>query len=92
MLSRLWHDDTGGIISTEYVMVMGIVVTGASAGLVKLRDEGNKQMADLATIPAVAIPDQETVRKQVAMPLTGSASVVQNVTVNVFPTQLPPSP
>lgn len=93
ILVRLWNDDTGAIVSTEYLMVSGIVVAGSSAGLVAIRDAGNRQMQQIAELPSVAIPSQDEMRRQVAMP--SMVVVQQNVVVNVAAAQpviLPPSP
>lgn len=97
ILLRLWHDDCGAVVSTEYVMVSGLVVGGVGSGMVAVRNAGVRQanalaetMADTSTIPTPA-----EVRAMTAMPTYAatqpapvqSASVVVNNTII-----LPPSP
>lgn len=47
MLRRLWADDRGAVISTEMVLVIGILVFGVIPGLVALR---NSIVASLGTM------------------------------------------
>jgi Flp pilus assembly pilin Flp len=47
LLRRLWDDDQGAVISSELVLVLGILVFGLIPGLVALRNSVN---AALATI------------------------------------------
>lgn len=47
MLRRLWADDRGAVISTELVLVIGILIFGIIPGLVALR---NSVIAALGTI------------------------------------------
>lgn len=47
LFRRLWDDDRGAVISTELVLVLGILVFGLIPGLVALRNSVN---AALATI------------------------------------------
>ncbi|MFO0928825.1 MAG: hypothetical protein U0736_17695 [Gemmataceae bacterium] len=36
-LTRWWHDDHGGVIATEYLFVVTILVIGVIVGLTNLR-------------------------------------------------------
>jgi Flp pilus assembly pilin Flp len=47
LFRRLWADDQGAVISTELVLVIGILIFGIIPGLVALR---NSVIAALATI------------------------------------------
>lgn len=74
ILSRLWNDDVGALLATEYVLLAGILVFGSVPGLIALRDANNAAMArqaavitDLGTPPA--IPAQRPLTP--TAPLTG---------------------
>lgn len=47
VLRRLWADDRGAVISTELILVIGILIFGIIPGLVALR---NSTIAALGTI------------------------------------------
>lgn len=47
MMSQLWDDDRGAVVSVELVLVIGILVFGLIPGLVALR---NSVIASMATI------------------------------------------
>lgn len=47
LLRRLWADDHGAVISTELVLVIGILIFGIIPGLVALR---NSVIAGLGTV------------------------------------------
>ena len=47
LLGRLWDDDAGAVISTELILVLGILIFGLIPGLVALR---NSVIASLTTI------------------------------------------
>ena len=47
MIAQLWNDDQGAVVSSELVLVIGILVFGIIPGLVALRNSVN---AALATI------------------------------------------
>lgn len=38
LLKQLWSDDSGAVLSTEYIMLGSIVAAGGSTGMVALRD------------------------------------------------------
>jgi Flp pilus assembly pilin Flp len=47
LLRRLWDDDAGAVLSVELVLVLGVLVFGAIAGFVALR---NSVIAAFATV------------------------------------------
>lgn len=86
VLRSLWADDAGAVVSAELVMVMGVGVVGAGAGVKALRDatlSGLYRSAD--SIRAVA-PDPEAARALVAQPpphQQPAALAANHVVVNV---------
>jgi hypothetical protein len=48
MLSKLWNDDCGAIIATEWVFVVTILVLGIITGLVALRQAVISETTELA--------------------------------------------
>ena len=40
LLGGLWHDDNGGVISVELVLIISILIFGMIPGLVALRNSG----------------------------------------------------
>jgi hypothetical protein len=55
-LRRLWADDAAAVISSELVLVLGILVFGLIPGLVALRNSGIAALTKLANIVAVIFP------------------------------------
>lgn len=63
VLRRLWADDAGAVIASEYLLLGVVVVLGGSAGLVAIRDQSVASMEDYGrsvrsigqayTVPAV---------------------------------------
>lgn len=88
LLARLWADDLGSVVSTELVMVMGVGVLGAGAGVKALRDATVHAFERTgATIRKLA-PDPESAAALVAPPQPAAqANVVaaNHVVVNVYP-------
>ena len=56
MLTKFWHDETGGILCAEIVMVGTVLVCGVITGLASLRDAVITELGDLAA--AVGAFDQ----------------------------------
>ena len=56
MFKQLWNDESGGIISSELVLVGTIMVIGTTVGLSAVRDAVLSEMGDLAD--AVGVLDQ----------------------------------
>src|SRR5262245_44946000 len=46
-LSRMWHDDQGAVIATEYLFVVTILVIGIIVGLSNLRAAVNAELTEL---------------------------------------------
>ena len=68
LFARLWACDVGGIVTTEYVMVMGIAAGGAVSAGVAMRDSvaaGFRRLGDNITATA---PDPERTRRLIAQP------------------------
>lgn len=93
LLRRLWNDDLGAVVSTEYVMVTGLVVSGVGSGMVAIRNAGIRQSEKLAASmdATLYIPTPDQLREATALPQRQAVQqpVQQVVIVNNF---LPPSP
>lgn len=94
MFKRLWDDDRGAVVSTEYVMVAGLAVGAAGSGVVTIRNAAIKQSEHLAaTITASPAPTPDEMRRMTALPVPSQqpapAAVVVVVQQSVV---LPPSP
>lgn len=48
VLSRLWNDEAGFVISSELVLVATILVIGMIVGLTTVRDQVVQELADVA--------------------------------------------
>ncbi len=48
MFSKLWNDDSGAIIATEYLILSSIVVFGVVGGLTTVRDAINGELFELS--------------------------------------------
>jgi len=48
LLSRLWADEAGFVVSSELVMVATVMVVGLLAGLTTVRDQIVQELADVA--------------------------------------------
>ena len=48
LLARLWQDDRGAILASEFVMLGTIAVAGTSVGLIALRNAVNDELVDYA--------------------------------------------
>ncbi len=47
-MNRLWNEETGAIISSEYMLVATILVLGVIVGLKSVRDSVVTELADVA--------------------------------------------
>jgi hypothetical protein len=47
LLLKLWHDDAGAIIPTEFLIVGSTLVIGATVGVTSLRNALNSELAEL---------------------------------------------
>lgn len=75
MLKRLWADDCGAVISTELTMVLGIVVSGLTAGMVQLRNNVNRHLIAVSELPAAVIPTAAELQAQIAAPPAAAKSL-----------------
>lgn len=48
LLRRLWHDETGAVISTELVLAGSTLVAGMLVGMTTLRDQVVQELSDTA--------------------------------------------
>jgi Flp pilus assembly pilin Flp len=48
LLAKLWNEETGAIVSAEYMLVMTILVIGVIVGLKSVRDAVVTELADVA--------------------------------------------
>ena len=56
MLSRLWDDDQGVVISVELILVIGILIFGIIPGLVALRNSVIAAMATIGNVIGTVVP------------------------------------
>src|SRR5215216_2074940 len=56
LLRRLWTDDRGAIISTELILVIGILIFGIIPGLVALRNSVNAALGTIGNILTTIVP------------------------------------
>ncbi len=43
LMTRLWNDESGSIIATEYLMLGTVVALGSATGMVTVRDSINEE-------------------------------------------------
>ena len=48
IVAQLWNDDTGALLSGEYLFIATILVIGIIVGLASVRDAINTELAELA--------------------------------------------
>ena len=53
---KLWQDDTGAIISTEYVLIGGVLVSGIIPGLVTARNAINQAYTNMGNTILSSVP------------------------------------
>lgn len=75
LLRRLWADDCGAVVSTELVMVLGIVVSGLGAGLATLRNNINRHLIAVSELPAAVIPTAAELQAKVEAPPMAAKSL-----------------
>lgn len=56
LVCKLWADDDGAVLSAEYVMVGGILVTGVIPGLVAARNAINTAYVNMGNTIVNAVP------------------------------------
>lgn len=89
MFKRLWLDDFGGVVTTEYLMVMGVAAAGAAAGASLVRDSVTAGFDKMGRSLMVAVPDPAVVRRYVEIPAPPAAAT-QPPPVSGF--LVPPAP
>lgn len=70
------------MISTELVLVLGIVVSGVGAGLATLRNNINRQLHQVSALPDAVIPTAAEIRRQVAYPVGQGLPVASKAEAN----------
>jgi Flp pilus assembly pilin Flp len=48
ILTKLWNDDEGAIIATEFIFLASILVIGIVTGMVAVRDAVSNELVDVA--------------------------------------------
>jgi hypothetical protein len=56
ILSRLWLDDDGAVLSVEMILIIGILVFGVIPGLIAMRNSINAFLGSMANLMAVLTP------------------------------------
>jgi len=46
LCGKLWADDSGSVIASEYLMLGSVVTLGGAAGLTAMRDATNQEMRE----------------------------------------------
>lgn len=49
LVAKLWNDDCGAIIATEYVIVGTVAVLGTASGVSAMRDATNAELQDFGS-------------------------------------------
>jgi hypothetical protein len=79
LLQKLWNDDCGALIATEFLFVATILVLGIIVGLVSVRNAVNTELAELANA-ILALSQEYTISGQ-----TGCcSSVAGSATFDTF--------
>lgn len=76
LLRRLWADDTAAIISSELVLVLGVLVFGLIPGFVALRNSGIAALTNLANIVRVIFPKVTFSEVTPGVPASGYVVIV----------------
>ena len=53
---KLWNDDCGAMLTTEYALISSILISGVAAGLVAVRDATNNALFSIADTLDKAVP------------------------------------
>ena len=48
ILTRLWHDEQGVVVTTDLVLISSILILGVIVGLTTMRDQVVQELGDLA--------------------------------------------
>lgn len=47
LMARLWNDEAGSVIATEYLMLGTVVALGSAGGMATVRDSINEEYAEM---------------------------------------------
>jgi hypothetical protein len=67
ILRRLWNDDRAAVVSTELTMILGITVAGLTSGLVAVRNNVNRQLTAVSSLPDAVIPTAADLQSMIAV-------------------------
>jgi hypothetical protein len=48
LIAKLWNDDCGAVLASEYVIVGTVAVLGTASGMAAMRDATNAELEDFA--------------------------------------------
>jgi hypothetical protein len=72
LMARLWADDDGSVIASEYLMLGGIVSLGSVAGMTAMRDAANQEMEEFGqTVRVVNRTYRENLQRQMQKQFRG---------------------
>lgn len=92
LLLRLWSDDQGAILASEYLFVITILVIGTIVGLTSLREAINNELAEAANA-LLALNQSFTISGQSGSgSMTGGSEVVDTPSMVTDPTNTPAFP
>jgi hypothetical protein len=75
LVARLWADDLGSVIASEYLMLGGVVGLGSVAGLSALRDAANHEMEEFGqTVRVVNRSYRENIQRYLYQELPGRSA------------------
>ncbi|MBX3397663.1 MAG: hypothetical protein KF873_02890 [Gemmataceae bacterium] len=57
LLTRLWNDDSGAVVSVEILLIVSILIFGLIPGLVAMRNSLNAAMVSLGNLIVTLIPN-----------------------------------
>jgi len=89
IFDRLWGDDGGALIATEWLFVATLMIIGCVAGLQAIRASVNQQLEEVAGAinsldPSYMVKGQRNAESETA----GSAYIDSHVDVQIFGPQL----
>lgn len=85
MLKEFWKDDSGAVITTEYLILTSVFLVGLIPALVEFRNQCANSLTGISTI--ISSPIQQTTIPAITIDNTNTAT--NNMEVNFY---LIPSP
>lgn len=79
LLTQLWNDETGAVISTEYLLLGSVVAVGSASGMAAMRDSIIDEYKDLGG-------SIHEVRQQYAVPVAKTRGATHGGTSVTDPT------